>query len=390
MFGFLWLLFSHLFYAYGAKKNERILTIVNAGDVMTHQAVIRCAQRNNKGEDNNNGFNYVFSRVKPHIEKADIATFNAEFPVPSKIRNRPRQYVFAAPVAMIRALKWAGFDVANLANNHAFDQGREGVAETISAFREVGILTVGAGYNQEEAQQFLLVESKEIKVAFIGATTLFNRNLNSKEPGDPHVNQYKLGKVVEKVKVARKVADVVILHVHWGYEGHTQPAEWQKKDAIALMEAGVDVIVGHHPHVLQPIVSYTASDGRFCVCAMSLGNLVSNQRPAYRYGSASVYGFPRDGALFYVKFEKENGRVKLVGSTALPLWTWNDRFDPDNKVKYPWNIQVLPITDALREIEGQLSGDVSQTKRRYWVTFRDDLLKRKQNIISHLGIPEEE
>lgn len=383
-------LISLLFSFYVTAKDNIILTIVGTGDVMAHQAVIRCAKRNSRGDENNDGFNYVYAKLKPHLEKADIVTFNAEFPVPQKIRNRPRQYVFAAPFSMVKALKWAGFDVANLANNHAFDQGREGVAETISAFQSVGILTIGAGFNQNEAEKFLIVESKGMKIAFIGITALFNRNLNSKDGSHPHVNQYKVERAVEWVKMARKNADVVIVHVHWGYERHTQPSPWQKRDAYALMEAGADVIIGHHPHVLQPVIRYRASDGRFCVSAMSLGNLVSNQRPGYRYGSASAYGFPRDGALLYVRFEKREGKVRLINCTGLPLWTWNDRFDPDNKVKYPWNIQVLPIADALREIDAQLAEDISQPKRRYLTTLKSDLLKRRQNILNHLGVLEEQ
>jgi hypothetical protein len=72
------------------------------------------------------------------------------------------------------------------------------------------------------------------------------------------------------------------------------------------------------------------------------------------------------------------------------LWTWNDRFDPDNKVKYPWNIRVLPIPDALREIDAQLAEDISQPKRRYLTALKSDLLKRRQNILNHLGVVEEQ
>jgi len=365
-----------------------ILTIAATGDAMSHMAILRCAKRNDRGALNHNGFDYLFERLKPYTTRADIATVNAEFPSPNKIRHGRVMMVFGAPFSQVQALAWAGFTVANLANNHAFDQGIEGVAETAEAFENAGIKTVGAGRDLAEAEKVVVIERKGIKVAFIGACKLLSPRANLRDPSRPHVIAFELERMVEWIRKARAAADVVVVHVHWSAEGHEQAGERERRDAIAMMEAGADLIVGHHPHVLQPVITYTASDGRRCIAAMSLGNLISNQRPGYRYGSGSRYGDPRDGALLRVTFQKQNGRVMLLSWDAVPLWTWNDRYDPDNRVKYPWNIQVWPIPDAIEKINASLAQlDVRSAQKKYLITMRQDLAWRAQRILKHLGAP---
>ncbi len=311
------------------------LLLVATGDALMHGAVKRCAA--------DSGYDFLYEKVKPLVSQADIAFVNVEFPVAPNTGSPGRPFVFNAPVDAVRALMDAGFNVFNLANNHAFDQGRAGLVETCSHLDSLGANWIGAGRVAPEAKRPLILEINGITVGFLAYTDLLNINLNSPDPFKPMVNTLQLDSALEDVKALKNQVDFVVVSAHWGVEYSTKPSKRQVQCAHALAEAGCDVILGQHPHVLQPVERYTAKDGRECIIAYSLGNFISNQERHYTTGQKVSKGDPRDGVLLFLRLVKDSTGTRVEGPAAVPLWTENR-----NRV-----IRVWPM-ESYRQLEPKL------------------------------------
>jgi poly-gamma-glutamate synthesis protein (capsule biosynthesis protein) len=199
---------------------------------------------------------------------------------------------------------------------------------------------------------------KGLRIAFLGFTDLFNNDLNTKADR-PWVRGLDPAAAVAAVALARTQADAVVVSIHWGAEYMHTPLARQKDLARMLAAAGADLILGHHPHVLQP-VEILETGGRRTVVAYSLGNFISNQDRVYRADLFPVAGGDsRDGVLFQCRFVK----LKLVDGTEAvrvenvlcePLWTlnnWREARAGRTKVR---EIRVVPLTATLVEAEAAL------------------------------------
>jgi len=363
------------------------ITVAITGDVIPHIALLRCAGEHSEGEKNNHGFDYLFERVAPWIETADIACFNAEFPAADRMRQSRGPYLFNAPRALVDALAAAGFDVANLANNHSYDQGTYALPETRDAFIEAGIVPVGIGRNAGEAGAAGFVEKSGFRVAFLGASRLLPEAALDDPPGRPHANYFRLEEMLESIRNAAREADIVVVNVHWGGEYARSPRKEELALARRMMDAGADVIAGHHPHVLQPVMDYVTEDGRRAVAAMSLGNFISNQAPYYDYGKSRLsYGDTRGGALVRVAFKREGLKVSMAGWDAVPLWTWSDGMEKRACRGCPYNMQVWAIPEAVDRLERMLASEgISESRRKHLVRMREDLRRRESRIMESLG-----
>jgi poly-gamma-glutamate synthesis protein (capsule biosynthesis protein) len=168
---------------------------------------------------------------------------------------------------------------------------------------------------------------------------------------------------VEAVRAAAAQADAVVVSLHWGVEYETQPRTDDVELAHALADAGALVVLGHHPHVLQPVELYRRADGRTAVIAYSLGNFVSNQSRRYVHGvTPEKVAQTRDGLLLRVALARRDYgrgvvRVEVDGADALPLWTENDTADLDAKAdpgRRP-AIRVVAVDRALAEVRAELA-----------------------------------
>lgn len=365
------------------------ITIAVTGDVMAHIPLLRCAREHEEGEKSNEGFDYLFRKVSPWIESADIASCNAEFPAAERLRQRRRPYIFNAPKAMVKALGDAGFDAANLANNHSYDQGTYALPETRKAFIEAGIAPVGIGLNAEEAEEARIIERNGFRVAFLGASRLIPEAALDDPPGRPRANYFRREKMLASIRKAARDADIVVVNVHWGGEYARRPRREELDLAREMMEAGADIVAGHHPHVLQPVLDYVTEDGRRAIAAMSLGNFISNQASDYVYGKSRFsHGDVRGGALVRVRFRREGLKISMAGWDAVPLWTWSDKMESRACRGCPYNIQVWVIPEALDRLEKMpASEDMSESKREYLVRMREDLQKRELRILESLNVP---
>lgn len=339
--------------------------IVAVGDVLMHTNVKNSAKA--ADEDPQKGLEALFSQVKPLIESADLAFANLETPVAPDHHKGTRSMVFNAAPELLPALQSTGFDVLSFANNHVYDQGRDGFVETIGRLDQSGMTWIGGGPDCAAARKARLVTHKDITVAFIGSAKVYNDNLNR---GEDEACSFELSvaQALAETQAARDAgADLVVVSVHWGREYRTFPEQGEIDDAHALIHGGVDLVLGHHAHVVQPVEVLHREDGSVGVIAYSLGNFISNQRYDYKHGVQSLdYGNPRDGlALQIDAVRKDYGpapdgspqvRVELADVLAIPLWTDNDA----GRIVHPTPvIRVIPTADALVAAYAEL--DAAQT-----------------------------
>ncbi len=214
-----------------------------------------------------------FAFVVPALAGADLVVVNAEMAIAVTGAPEEKSFTFRAPPSAATRLASAGVDVANLGNNHSLDFGTEALAETIGHLRAVGVAPVGAGLSAAEAYAPAVRDVAGTRVAVLGASRVFHRPGWAAGSGPGLASAYDEGRLLAAVRSARAEADVVIVAVHWGREGSPCPEPAQERLGAALLDAGATVVLGSHPHVLQPI----RADDRG-VIAYSLGNFVFHRR----------------------------------------------------------------------------------------------------------------
>lgn len=242
------------------------ITLAFVGDVLLAGGAGRMMEKTNVG--------YPFAKVKNILKDADIAFANLECALTGKVITRNvrtgkgRYFVFKTPPRFAKALTDAGIDIVTLANNHSFNGGEIGLLETMRTLKDLQIHYTGL--TSKAIQYPLPIEAKEWKVGFLGYT-----DIGGGGNKDLAIARLDPARVLQDIKAAKKKADLVIVSYHWGKEGSVQPTARQKTIARQSIDAGADLVIGHHPHVLQPLETY---HGR--TIAYSLGNFVfDNPRP---------------------------------------------------------------------------------------------------------------
>ena len=311
-----------------------------AGDVIPHEAVKQAAAAAGDGEQ---GWAAQFSDVSDVFEGADFGFVNLETPVAPENSHGTKAFLFDVPVELPEALKASGIKIVSFANNHVMDQGWAGFTESREHLKEVGLLFAGTADNAATAWQPVITEANGIKVGWLGMTRWLNGNRNPDKDDQPHVNFYPYpgesngapgadeATVLAAVKAARAQCDLLVVSVHWGIEYATAPRPEDVDLAHKMLEAGATVIVGGHPHVLQPIETYQTQDGRDTVIFYSMGNFLSNQSRSYVEGlNPDSNGEPRDEMIgLFSAVKRDYGpagvRVELGHVGVLPVWEDNNR-----------------------------------------------------------------
>jgi len=311
-----------------------------AGDVIPHEPVRAAAAAAGDGAV---GWGALFSDVSDVFEKADFGFANLETPVAPAHSRGSKPFMFDAPVALLDGLKANGIKIVSFANNHVMDQGWAGFTETREHLRDEGLLFAGSGDTAQQAWQPVIVEANGIKVGWLGMTRWLNGGRNPDKDDQPHVNFFPYpgesggaagadeAQVLEAVKQARAKCDLLVVSIHWGIEYAPAPRPEDVETAHKMLDAGASVIVGHHPHVLQPVETYKTQDGRDTVIFYSLGNFLSNQSRTYVDGlMPDKDGDPRDEMIgLFSAVRKDYGpagvRVELGHVGILPVWSENNR-----------------------------------------------------------------
>ncbi|EME52899.1 CapA family protein [Amycolatopsis decaplanina] len=266
-------------------------TVVATGDVLIHPALTDQAK-----EDGNGKIDYrpLLAGIKPLISGADLGICHLETPLAPKGGPYSGYPSFSAPPEIVDALKDTGYDNCSTASNHTIDQGVDGATRTLDKLDEAGIKHTGSARSAEEAEKPLIVDVNGVKVAQISFAYGFN---GIKVPaGKPWlVNQIDAEDVIAEAKAARKAgAQVVLASLHWGTEYQHEPTAEQRSLAKKLLgDDSIDLIIGHHAHVVQP---FEQINGKWV--AYGLGNSVarhSEPKGSTEQGAAARFRFVRDG-----------------------------------------------------------------------------------------------
>ncbi|MGB0639472.1 MAG: CapA family protein [Myxococcota bacterium] len=326
-------------------------TIALVGDVIPHGAV-KAAARTAATADNNGGWNVLLADIAPHVRAHDLAFANLETPVAPTTNKGARPFVFNAPVGMLDALQWAGFDLLSFANNHVYDQHIAGFKETLEQLESRGFTPLGAGRTCAEAKAPHIVETKGISVAMIGSSRIYNEYFKPVENEHCSNRIVSVDDLLPSVEQAhREDADIVVVSMHHGSEYKTTPNSAEIKIVHALIDAGVDVFVGHHAHVLQPIEKITTANGNTGHAVWSLGNFLTNQSAWYVHGKSKAKdGYPRDSGIVTLHVI-QRGETEDTVSTAVetiemePVWVKYDR------TKRPVRMHPVLIREAIKDID---------------------------------------
>lgn len=340
-----------------------------AGDVIPHEAVRASAEAGGEGVQ---GWSTLLDDVSDVFKGADFGFVNMETPVAPAHSKGSKPFMFDAPVTLPQALKENGIKIVSFANNHVMDQGWPGFAETRDHLKEIGLQFVGSGDTSAQTWQPLIVEANGIKIGWLGMTRWLNGNRNPDKDDQAHVNFFPYpgeaggapgadeAQVLAAVKAARAACDMLVISVHWGIEYAPAPRPEDVDMAHKMLDAGASVIVGHHPHVLQPIETYTTADGRMGVIFYSLGNFLSNQSRNYVDGlMPDKDGDPRDSMIgLFSAVKNDYGpagiRVELGHVEMLPIWGENNRNAiAAGKAKTP-NIHPVLIDRELPAMQAKL------------------------------------
>ncbi len=236
-------------------KNEGCVTITFAGDILfdPEYGVMAALQLN--GGNISNG---ILPDVIEEMKSADIMMLNNEFPYSNAgTPTEGKQFTFRADPSYVSYLHDLGVDIVSLANNHAYDYGEEAFLDTMSTLKAAGIPYVGAGANEQEAMRPVYYIINDMKIAFVSATQIEKADYpdtKGAEGDSPGVFRCWDGeKLLQVVAEAKENSDFVIVYVHWGTESQEETDWAQDKQAPELVEAGADIIIGSHPHILQKI-----------------------------------------------------------------------------------------------------------------------------------------
>jgi poly-gamma-glutamate synthesis protein (capsule biosynthesis protein) len=241
------------------------VTLSAVGDVLLDRGVAQQIRAN--------GTDFPFQFAGPLLKKADITFGNLECPLAKIGQKVPKPFSFKANPDFAPCLKSAGFDILSLANNHTLDCGRIGLQETMSTLRGQSIRWCGAGKDQADAESLTIFKVRGVRVGFIGFCEFVPEGvfLNEEKPSVALTDDNRVRAALQK---ARGQCDVLVASFHWGVEYQNRPSERQKHLARLAANAGADLVLGHHPHVLQGVEVLPAPNKRHCVVAYSLGNFL--------------------------------------------------------------------------------------------------------------------
>jgi poly-gamma-glutamate synthesis protein (capsule biosynthesis protein) len=287
----------------------RQATFVFTGDTLVHSPLVRQAERNAGGS----GFDFapMFDRVRPLLAAADLAVCHLETPIAPPGEALSTAPTYGVPGEIAIGLAGAGYDRCSTASNHSMDRGVAGIDATVSALASAGISETGMARAPEEAIT-TIVDVGGIAVAHISYT--YGLNGLRRPAAEPwRVNLIDDGQILDAAAEARaRGADVVVLSLHWGTEGVATPNPYQVDVANTITASGlVDLIVGHHAHVPQPVAQVNAT-----WVAFGLGNFLSNM-PTDDHWPRST----QDGVILGVTIaEQPDGTFLVERPTITPTW----------------------------------------------------------------------
>ena len=284
-------------------KEPTFVSMIFCGDVMGHTPQINAAYNPSDGTYD---YTVCFEQIKPYVESADIAVANLEVPLAGKPYSGYPQ--FSSPDELLDALRYTGYDVILTANNHVVDRGAKGLTRTIAQIEERRLMRAGSYFDSldRKARYPLIIEKNGLRIALLNCT--YDTN-GIPVPSPTIVNLIDTAQIRRDVQKAKnEEADFIVMCIHWGNEYELKANREQQKTAQFLADAGVHLIIGAHPHVVQNAETIYGKDSVEVPVYYSLGNAISNQRWEHSNGGIMV------------RVDIHSQTKKIVQTTYLPVY----------------------------------------------------------------------
>lgn len=349
--------------------NDITIKMAVIGDIMCHNSQYKDAY---DSKTQTYDFSYVFTDIKEYINSADIAVGNLETTFAGKEKGYSNYPRFNTPEQLAINLKDLGIDVVSTANNHCMDTNYAGLVSTLKYLDEVGISHTGTNDTAEKQNEILIKDVNGIKIAFLSFTYGTNGIPVPTDKGFS-VNLIDEELLLKQINLAKeKKTDLICVSMHWGIEYQLKQNSEQEKLAELLFNNGVDIILGSHPHVLQPMEKrvVTLEDGtvKDCFVIYSLGNFMSGQTKANT----------RDSVILNIDIIKEGntGKTKLNKIEYIPIYMYKSSILNEKKYK------ILDIEKVLSNYENGQDKSIGQVT---YTILKNELNKIKatmgENII---------
>ena len=285
--------------------------------------------------DNAGGIHGVLDEAyRDEISRADIYMANQEFPFSDRGTPAPdKQFTFRVPPERVSMMHELGIDIVTIANNHTLDYGTDALVDTCTTLENAGIPYVGAGANMDRAKQLETIEVRGRTIGFLAASRVYPDTswvANSKKPG--MVSGYDPSILLKEIEAAGEYCDYLVVYMHWGIERDEKPQEYQRTLGRQLIDAGADLVIGSHPHVLQGIEYYQGKP-----IVYSLGNFI--------FGSS----IPKTALLRAdVDLEQNQVKLSLVPGTSGAGFT-KELTDPGKKAEFYQYMQGISFGVTIDE-----------------------------------------
>lgn len=354
------------------KEDKTKVSFIGVGDNLIHEMIyVQADKAAGTMNDGKYDFTPMYAHVKDDVQAADIAYIDQESIIGGDDLGISGYPTFNSPDQVARDVAATGFDLVNTANNHCLDMYQPGIDHSSSIWaQQKGIVTAGTYTSQEDRNTIRVIERKGIKFSFLAYTYGTN---GIEAPHDYSVAYFDEDQIKKDVAAAKKISDVVIVSAHWGDENVSDPTEFQKKYAQLFADLGVDVVVGEHPHVIQPVNWVDGKEGNHTLVIYSLGNFLSGMLDVNNVLSGMIrFNFVKDNA---------SGKIQIEDVKWEPLITHytGDASDILNTRKDFTVYKLSDYTDELASKHG-LNGVDGQK-----VTIQD-LYDRTSRIIQDIEI----
>lgn len=291
------------------KKHEQTITLSAVGDILIHDRVYQVAET-----DDGYDFLPFLKHVEPFLNATTLTFANQETMIGGKEIGLSTYPAFNSPYEVGDALKEVGVDIVSIANNHTLDRGEKAIQNAINYWEKIGMEYTGAFKDQADSEKIRVLNTEEgISVAFLAYT--YGTNGIPVPTGNEHlVNLINKEMMEKEIAQAKSKADVVVLSLHFGNEYERMPSSEQEDLVQFAADHGAHIVLGHHPHVLQPIEWVKGQDGNETLAVYSLGNFLSGQEGLYR----------QIGGIFKCSISKVNTngshKIKVTAPKFMPTY----------------------------------------------------------------------
>lgn len=246
---------------------DTVVSFVGVGDNLIHDTVYKDAEK----EDGSYDFTKMYADIKDEVKDSDIAFINQETVLGGTQLGLSGYPTFNSPTEIAKNLETIGFNLVNLATNHCLDKYESGISNELAAFSETEMIVNGVYTSQEAYEQIPTFKKKGITFSFLAYTYGTN---GIEAPNPYNVSYFSDEKITSDVAKAKEISDVVIVSAHWGDENTFAPNDYQKHYAQLFADLKVDVVIGTHPHTIQPVEWVNGAEGNQTLVVYSLGNFI--------------------------------------------------------------------------------------------------------------------